>query len=233
MLRAYKYRLWTNTNQERELGIMLETHRRLYNSALAQRKESWEERQESVSVYDQKKILTAARKEDEWLAKLNASSAQMTLFRLDQSFQNFFRRVKDFFRRVKAGETPGYPRFKVRDRFDSFEYGSHGDGARLKGDKLRVQYVGTIQVCLHRPVEGTIKTISIKREADKWFVIAIAEQPVPPQLGNINPAVGIDVGLEHFLSTSDGSHECPRDGEEPQTCSGDQRCWLEPIHRDT
>jgi putative transposase len=125
MLRAYKFRLWTNANQERELGVMLETHRRLYNSALAQRKESWEERQESVSVYDQKKILTAARKEDEWLARLNASSAQMTLFRLDQSFQNFFRRVK-------AGEQPGYPRFKARNRFDSFEYGSHGDGARLK-----------------------------------------------------------------------------------------------------
>jgi putative transposase len=204
MRRAYKFRLWTNANQERELEIMLETHRRLYNSALAQRKESWEERQESVSVYDQKKILTAARKEDEWLARVNAGSAQMTLFRLDQSFQNFFRRVK-------AGEQPGYPRFKARDRFDSFEYGSHGDGARLKGSRLRVQHVGMIRVCLHREVEGEIKTLSIKREADKWFVIAIAEQLDPPKLGNINPVVGIDLGLEYFLSTSDGQHvENPR-----------------------
>jgi putative transposase len=93
----------------------------------------------------------------------------------------------------------------------AWEYGSHGDGARLKGNKLRVQHVGTIRACLHREVEGTIKTLSIKREVDKWFVVAFAEQPDPPKLGNINPAVGIDVGLEHFLSTSDGKHvENPR-----------------------
>jgi putative transposase len=204
MLRAFKFRLWTNTNQERELGVMLETHRRLYNSALAQRKESWQERGAGIKYSEQQAILTAARKEDEWLAKVNCSSAQVTLQRLDQSFQNFFRRVK-------AGEKPGYPRFKARDRFDSFEYGSHGDGARLKGSRLRVQHVGTIRVCLHREVEGEIKTLSIKREADKWFVIAIAELPEPPKLGNINPAVGIDMGLEYFLSTSDGQHvENPR-----------------------
>jgi putative transposase len=199
MLRAYKFRLWTTANQERELDIMLEKHRRLYNSALAQRKEAWEQFQAGIKYSEQQALLTEARKEDQWLAKLNCSSAQVTLKRLDKAFANFFRRVK-------TGQKPGYPRFKARDRFDSFEYATHGDGARLKGNRLRVQHVGTVRVCLHRDVEGEIKRLSIKRETDKWFVIATAEQPAPPKLDNVNPPVGIDVGLEHFLSTSDGQH---------------------------
>src|SRR5208283_3276152 len=119
------------------------------------------------------------------------------LRRLDKAFQNFFRRVK-------AGQEPGYPRFKAADRFNSILFPSHGDGIRLKGNKLRVQHVGTIPVCLHREVEGTIKTLSIKREADKWFVVLACELPEPVKLGNVLPPVGLDVGLTHFATLSNG-----------------------------
>lgn len=91
-----------------------------------------------------------------------------TLRRLDKAFANFFRRVK-------AGEEPGYPRFKSADRFNSVLFPSHGDGIRLKGNRLRVQHVGTIRVCLHREVEGKIKTLSLKREADKWFLVVASD----------------------------------------------------------
>src|SRR4029077_6167247 len=105
---------------------------------------------------------------------INFSSAQGTLRRLDKAFQNFFRRVK-------AGEEPGYPRFKSADRFNSVLYPSHGDRIRLKGNRLRVQHAGTIRVCLHREVEGKIKTLSLKREADKWFVVLAFEVREPIQ----------------------------------------------------
>jgi putative transposase len=197
MFRAYKFRLWTNSNQERELGIMLATHRRLYNSALAQRQWFYSEWQISRTYEDQSAWFKDERSENPWFASINFSSAQATLRRLDKAFANFFRRVR-------AGEEPGYPRFKAADRFNSVLFPSQGDGIRLKGNKLRVQHVGTIRVCLHREVEGKIKTLSLKREADKWFLVIACEVPEREKVGNVLPAVGLDVGLTQFATTSDG-----------------------------
>jgi putative transposase len=137
------------------------------------------------------------RAKNSYYARLNFSSAQGTLRRLDQAFASFFRRVK-------AGEEPGYPRYKSRDRFNSILFPSHGDGIRFKGNRLKVQHVGTIRVCLHRPVDGAIKTLSLKREGDRWFVVLACEVPQPAKVGNVLPAVGLDVGLSHFVTTSDG-----------------------------
>ena len=197
MFHAYKFRLWTNANQERELVIMLETHRRLYNDALAQRQWFYDEWQISRSYEDQSGWFKDQRRKNAYFERLNFSSAQGTLRRLDKAFASFFRRVK-------AGEEPGYPRFKGVDRFNSILFPSHGDGIRLKGNRLRVQHVGTIRLCLHREVEGKIKTLSLKREGDKWFVVLACEAPEPQKVGNILPAVGLDVGLTHFVITSEG-----------------------------
>lgn len=197
MFRAYKFRLWTNVNQERELEIMLETHRRLYNAALGQRRWFYDEWKISRSYSDQSGWFKDERESNLWFAAINFSSAQATLRRLDKAFANFFRRVK-------AGQEPGYPRFKSADRFNSILYPSHGDGIRLKGNRLRVQHVGVIRVCLHREVEGTIKTLSLKREADKWFLVVTSDVGVPSPVGNILPAVGLDVGLTHLATLSNG-----------------------------
>ena len=202
--KAYKFRLWTNGNQERELSIMLETHRRLYNDALAQRQWFYDEWQISRSYEDQSGWFKEEREKNVWFARLNFTSAQGTLRRLDKAFSNFFRRVK-------AGETAGYPRFKGADRFNSILFPKHGNGIKFTANRLRVQYVGTIRVCLHREIEGTIKTLSLKREGDKWFVVVTCEVPEPPKVGNILAAVGIDVGLTHFATTSEGEKiENPR-----------------------
>jgi putative transposase len=85
------------------------------------------------------------------------------------------------------------------------------DGIRLKGNRLRVQHVGTIRVCLHREVEGKIKTLSLKREADKWFLVVASDVGEPAPVRNVLPAIGIDVGLTHFATLSDGEKiENPR-----------------------
>jgi putative transposase len=191
MFKAYKFRLWTNASQERELGIALETHRRLYNLALGQRRWFYEEWQISRSYSDQSGWFKDERVTNQWFARINFSSAQATLRRLDKAFQNFFRRVK-------SGQEPGYPRFK------SILFPSHGDGIQLTGNRLRVQHVGMIRVCLHRAIEGKIKTLSLKREADKWFVVVACDVGAPAKVGNVLPAVGLDVGLTHFATLSDG-----------------------------
>ena len=122
--------------------------------------------------------------------------------RLDTTFAAFFRRCK-------AGEKPGYPRFKSRDRFDSFTYPQVPHGVRLIGNKLRLQHVGLVRVRLHRPTEGKHKTITVKREAGKWYVVIVCDLGEVAVENKNTAAVGIDLGIESFLTTSDGEHIAP------------------------
>ncbi|MGH7170501.1 MAG: RNA-guided endonuclease InsQ/TnpB family protein [Gemmataceae bacterium] len=200
MRRAFRYRLWTNANQERELAIALESHRRLYNTCLEQRKAAYENEQCSVTYTEQSAWFKSQRAVNPYFAHLNFSSAQATMRRLDRAFQAFFRRGA-------AGEKPGYPRFKSKDRFDSIEFPAYRDGIRLFETRLYVQHIGRIRVKLHRAVAGTIKTVTLKREAGKWYAIFSCELPDVPIIDTGKPAVGIDVGLESFLTTSDGEQK--------------------------
>jgi putative transposase len=199
MRRAFKFRLYPNVNQTRELDIMLETHRRLYNAALEQRKLVYETRGISLNYYAQANQLKELREADPYQARTNFSSAQATLRRLDKSYQNFFRRCKT------SMKEKGFPRFKGRDHFDSVEFPTYGDGIRFKDNRLRVQHVGMIRTKVHRPIEGMVKTVSLKREAEKWFVILSCDLGVVVVPPSTLPPIGIDVGLEAFLTTSDGA----------------------------
>jgi len=201
MRRAFKYRLFTDANQERELGIMLETHRRLYNYCLKMRIASWECEHVSISYKFQSWCFKGMRIGNPFMARLNFSSAQATMRRLDKAYQAFFRRVK-------AGEEkPGFPRFKGKGRFNSIEFPAYGSGIRLNGDKLRIQNVGIVKVKLHRPFDGKIKTATLKLEGDKWFLILSCDLGETAVVKSVNPPVGIDVGLESFATSSDGEHE--------------------------
>ena len=128
MICTYKYRLYPSKKQAQTIDETLNRHRWLYNEALAQRKDGWEQEKKSVSYVTQAKWLTQHRKENETYQNLNVSSCQRTLRRLDKAFCAFFRRVK-------TGETPGYPRFKGYNRFDSVEF-TYSDGIRLRGKKM-------------------------------------------------------------------------------------------------
>jgi putative transposase len=200
--RAFKFRLFTNRNQDRELAAMLETHRRLYNSCLDERKTRYEAEKVTVRYGEQSARFKAERATNPYYARLNFSSAQATMRRLEKSFANFFRRVK-------TGEKPGYPRFKGRDFFNSIEFPSYGNGIRLNDTKLRVQHVGMIRVKLHRPIEGEVKTVTLKREAGKWYAVFSCDLGDVLVTPSLLPPVGIDVGLKSFLSKSDGSKPEP------------------------
>jgi len=201
MRRAFRYRLFTNANQERELVLALETHRRLYNVCLEYKQLAYQTCGASINYCDCSRWFKWQRKTNEYFARLNFSSAQATMRRLDKSFANFFRRVKEGAAKV------GYPRFKGRDYFESIEFPAYRDGIKLTGNRLYVQNVGTIRAKLHRPVEGTIKTVTLKREAGKWYVVFSCELPDVAVLPSVLPNVGIDVGLTHFLTDSNGGQE--------------------------
>jgi len=202
MRKAFKYRLYPTSQQVEALAKMLETHRRLYNHALDERKTVWEQEKRSVSYGDQSAYLKGERKSDPYLADTNFSSCQATLRRLDKAF-------KAFFRRLKTGEAPGYPRFKGRHRFDTVEFPSYGDGCKLDSGRVYFQHVGSVKAKLHRPVEGTIKTVSFKREPDGWYVIFSCDLGNVQVVASANSPVGIDMGLNAFLFTSTGESVTP------------------------
>jgi putative transposase len=196
MRRAFKYRLYPNVNQLREMEIALETCRRIYNSSLEKRIAAYQEDETTLSRYDLSKQFTEAKKDNPWYQRINRSAVTAVLIKLERAYQAFFRRVK-------AGEKPGFPRFKGRDRFDSIEY---QNGWGLDGDRLRIQFVGDVKVELHRPVEGTIKTVTLKREADKWYAVFSCDLGDVAIQPSINPPIGIDLGLSSFLTTTEGEH---------------------------
>jgi putative transposase len=121
---------------------------------------------------------------------------QDVLRRLDRAFQAFFRRCKN-------GEKPGFPRFQGRNRYDSFTY-PDGAGWKFDGQYLHLTKIGRIKVKLHRPLEGKIKTVTIKREVDQWYVTFSCEIPEPEQLPLSSEDVGIDLGVTHLATLSNG-----------------------------
>jgi putative transposase len=195
MRRTFKYRLHPTKAQEESLRMQLSEACRLYNAALQERRDAYRTHKKSLNYYTQANQLKEIRDAGD-LALPNYHCAQDVLKRLDKAFQAFFRRIKH-------GEKPGFPRFKSHRRYDSITFPSYGDGNKLLEKHLRVQGVGDIQIKLHRPVNGKIKTVSVKREAGEWYVCFSAEC-APKPLPVLNNAVGIDVGLESFAVLSNG-----------------------------
>ena len=202
MRKTFKYRIYPTKKQDRIMRQWLEECRWLFNHFLAERKNAWEQEQKSLSLYEQHASLPALKEQRPSLASVHSQVLQNVAVRIDLAF-------KAFFRRVKASEKPGYPRFRGKGRYDSFTFPQ--SGFSLDGNILRLSKIGNVKVVLHRPVEGNIKTCTIKRSStDKWYVMFSCEwEPTP--LPENNEAVGIDVGLHSFATLSTGEHiENPR-----------------------
>jgi len=176
----------------------LDACRWVYNESLAVRKNAWEQEQHSVSCYDTMKMLPNWKREHPFLLNAYSQSLQNACVRVDLAFQAFFRRVK-------AKQKPGYPRFHGEDRYDSFTYPQSGFSLQ-DNVRLRLSKIGTVKVRLHRPIKGEIKTLIIRRDAlHNWyacFSCIIEPIPLPPS----PEVVGIDVGLSHFATLSTGEH---------------------------
>ena len=203
--RAFKFRLYPTSKQHDALGLMCAAHAELYNAGLQERRDAWAMRRKSISASSQmlqlKEIRTVRPDQGVW----SFTSQQQTLRRLDKAFGAFFRRVK-------AGETPGYPRFRAAARFDSVDF-RHGDGIKFlpATKRLKIQGVGHVQVRLHRnlPENAVLGQVSVKREGSgrgtRWFVV-IPVQVEPEPLPMTGAVTGIDMGVASFLTTSEGVH---------------------------
>lgn len=200
MRRTFKYRLYPTARQAEALERQLDEACDLYNAALQQRREAWREHGARVSFVDQAAELKLLRASGDLDCLSNAWSQNAVLRRLDRAFEAYFRRVK-------AGESPGYPRFRSRSRYDTLTWScvrNHG-GCRLKDGRLALQNVGSLRVRWHRPIpeDAVFRQISVRRSAGRWyacFSIEVVAEPLPAT----GCAIGIDLGISTFAATSNG-----------------------------
>jgi putative transposase len=197
MRKAYKYRIYLTNGQRRILNATLEACRWVYNQTLAARRDAYEQGV-SLSWYDTKAMLPGWKETRPALKLVHSQVLQNVTHRVDLAFQAFFRRVKE------GADDPGYPRFRGFGRYDSITYPQYGNGVRLDGDRLILSKVGAMHVVLHRPLEGTPKTVTLTRSrTGKWyaaFSCAVESKPLSPSA----EIVGVDVGLMAFATLSDG-----------------------------
>ena len=199
---AYKFRLYPTRKQAQALQWTLDRARELYNAALQERRDAYRMTGKSIRYYDQANQLPEMKEVREEYNAIHSQVLQDVLRRVQKAFDHFFRRCKN-------GENPGYPRFQGRNRYDSFTYPQAGFSL-THDNRVALSKIGSVKVKLHRQVKGTIKTCTIKREGDAWYVIfagEVKDEPLPEN----TQAVGIDLGLLHFATLSDGStRENPR-----------------------
>lgn len=196
MRKTFRYRIFPTRKQITTLEQTLDGCRWLYNHFLEQRKTAYKTEKKSLSRYDQSNTLKVLKEEHSFLTDVFSQSLQDVATRIDLAFRAFFRRVKQ-------GQKPGYPRFRGKFRYDSFTYPQLG--FKLLKNVVRLSKIGGVKIKLHRPVEGTIKTCTVRRTpTGKWFVSFACDIDHKPVEQPVEPAVGIDMGLLSFATFSNG-----------------------------
>jgi putative transposase len=227
-IKAYTYRIDANASTTGKLYGVLKLCRHLYNAALQERRDAYEikvkrhpgyydeetrkelTRAYAVGYYEQKRALVEIKEGCPEYQEIASHVLQDVILRVKKAYDGFFRRVKN-------GETPGYPRFQGSNRYTSFTY---PDGAGWKLDtktrppgkkgmvrvNLKLTNIGTVKLHLHRDLVGTIKTLTIKREGEHFSAVFTCEIGQPEPLPTSYEDVGIDLGVTHFAALSNG--EC-------------------------
>jgi putative transposase len=196
--KTFKFRLYPTQAQREAIEGHLRLCCELYNAALQERRDAWKTSRVSIGFRQQSAQLSAVKAERPDVAGVYAQVLQDVLRRVDKAF-------KGFVGRVHRGQRAGFPRFRAVRRFDSLTYPQYPQhGFAVNGRRLMLSRIGSIKIKIHRPIKGTIKTLTVKREAGKWFAcfsVIAATVPLPVSSAHI----GVDVGLTAFATLSDGT----------------------------
>lgn len=194
MLKAYKYELFPNTTQRKELSSALGSCRYIYNLSLQKKVEAYKSGN-SYSKYDLMKQLTILKKELKWLNEPCAQSLQQAIIDLDKAFINFF----------KHGA--GFPKFKKKSNHQSFRIPV---AVKIDFDKSKVQIpkVGYVPLNISRIFSGQVRQATVSKTPTKRYFISILVETgtSAPKLKPIlnETSIGIDLGIKHFAVLSNG-----------------------------
>jgi len=197
MIKAFKFQIKTSEKVKERIEQTLDLCRELYNAALQERRDAYKWERKSISYISQANQLPEITKDRRELKQVHSQVLQEVLKRLDKAFQGFFLRVE-------KGQKAGYPRFKGKYRYNSFTY--PGSGWQLIGDKLKLSKIGTMRVMFTRPIEGKVKTITIKREVDFFYVVFTCEIEEQAQVSQdkLLKVKAVDAGIEYFITDENG-----------------------------
>jgi len=188
--RNFRYRIYLSKKQEVKLNKQISDCCFVYNKLLETKINAYKENKTNRSQFDLNKIMKDIDVPVHSKIKQNISKG------INDSFNQFFRRVKE-----KKGKI-GFPRFKSFNRCKSITFPQSGFKVDLR--KLYISKIGNVPIVLHREIKGKIKTLTIKRCVDKWYVILACEGVVIDKIKPKDERVGIDVGIETFATLSNG-----------------------------
>lgn len=203
MNRTYKFRLYPSRKVVGKMVGVLEACRFLYNSGLEHEEQLWFSEKRFVGRNELNLLIPDWKSINSDLKKIHSQVLQNVSDRLDKSF-------KSFFTRVKSGGKAGFPRFKSKERYDSFTFPQ--SGFRLERGRLKLSKIGWVDIKLHREIEGKVKTLTVKKTSSgKWFANFSVMKEIEVKHERIDKCVGVDVGLESFYADSEGNKvENPR-----------------------
>jgi len=194
MIKNFQYRIFPTKKQLKSLEMTLEECRWLYNHLLENRKSAYEQEGKSLSCYGQQATYPVLKEQRPGLNTAHSQVLQNVAVRVDLA-------MKAFFRRVKAGETPGYPRFKGYGRYNSFTYPQSGFSI-THDERVSLSKIGSVKMVYHRPVRGTIKTATRHKSSTGKWSITFSCETEPERLPEPTEQVGVDVGLKTFATLS-------------------------------
>ena len=183
----YRFRLYPTEEQRKILDTTIETCRHLYNDSLGERSQDWD-----VGFYEQKQLLVLRKQENKYYKQVHSQVLQDVILRLDKAYQAFFKKIMK------------YPKFKRREKYNSFSYPQYG-GFRFNGGRLVLSCIGAIEIKMHRIPIGKLKRCTVIRDIDQWYCCITADDGIEkPEQKSIENAAGVDVGLLNWMTLSNG-----------------------------
>ncbi|MGP8056828.1 MAG: RNA-guided endonuclease InsQ/TnpB family protein [Nitrososphaerales archaeon] len=181
---TYKFRIYPTPLQSQKMEETIETCRRLYNDMLDSRIRN------HAGLFAQERQLTQVRREDKFLRAIQSHVLQDVATRLDKAHQAFFSGLSR------------YPKFRRRDRYNSFTFDY--TGFRVGNGSVKLSMIGDVRVRFHRRIAGAVKRVAVIRDIDQWFV-AFAVEEVPVERKAAQGQVGVDAGVSNIVALSDGT----------------------------
>ncbi len=205
---SYRYRIYPDTKRKAAIDELIDLARQFYNRLLEMSIDAYKkDSRSSVSMALLNGFSRRIIEGDKRYLELYSQTRCEIEYRLLRAFQGFFRRCRE--RKQGKGVKAGFPRFKSAERYKSITYPQDNGSfsmARIKRfDRLRVSRIGSMKIELHRKTEGRIRTMTIKRNGDKYYAIFTAAREMTAQRAEDTNPVGIDMGLTNFIALSDGT----------------------------
>lgn len=203
MLKAYKYRIYPNNEQQIQIAKTFGCCRFVYNNTLAYRKGKWENDKKSVSKTDCNNYCNRELKiQYEWLKEVDKFALTNAVYNMDSAYKKFFK------------EHSGYPKFKSKhDNHKSYttNYTNKNISVDFENNKIKLPKLKLVKAKLHRQFDGQIKSATVSQVPSGKYFVSVLVETEHKALPETESKVGLDLGIADLMITSNGvKYENPK-----------------------